>query len=69
MDRRTVEKQKNRYPKGTRVVLVSMDDIQAPPEGTKGTVLSVDDTGTVHINWDNGSTLGAVFGEDIIQKV
>lgn len=57
------------YPKGTRVWLVSMDDIQAPPVGTEGTVFSVDDMGTVHVLWDNGSTLGAVFGEDIIQKV
>lgn len=57
------------YPEGTRVWLVSMDDIQAPPVGTEGTVFSVDDMGTVHVRWDNGSTLGAVFGEDIIQKV
>ena len=28
------------------------------PEGTKGTVLVVDDTGTIHVKWDNGSSLG-----------
>ena len=27
-----------RYPAGTRVELLQMDDVQAPPIGTKGTV-------------------------------
>ena len=57
------------YPKGTRVELGSMDDVQAPPVGTKGTVLWVDDIGTVHVKWDNGSTLGAAYGEDRIFKL
>ena len=43
------------YPKGTRVELVKMDDIQAPPVGTPGTVQLVDDTGTIMVDWDNGS--------------
>jgi hypothetical protein len=34
------------YPAGTRVELVQMDDVQAPPAGTKGTVIGVDDTGS-----------------------
>ena len=29
----------------------------------------VDDTGTVFADWENGSTLGAVFGEDRIRRV
>ena len=48
-----------------------MDDIQAPPTGTLGTVRYVDDIGTIHIKWDNGSSLGLVIGEDrfvVIQK-
>ncbi len=44
-----------------------MDDIQAPPIGTKGTVRHVDDIGTIHVGWDTGSGLGVVFGEDIIK--
>lgn len=28
--------------------------------GTEGTVTSVDDAGTVHVNWDDGSRLGLV---------
>ena len=58
-----------KYPKGARVELVRMDDIQAPPTGTKGTVRDVDDIGTIHISWDNGSSLGAVYGEDVIALI
>ena len=44
-----------------------MDDIQAPPIGTLGTVKHVDDIGTIHVSWDTGSGLGVVFGEDIVR--
>ena len=65
-----VEKTKRRYPAGTRVELVFMDDpYRDMPKGLKGTVRMVDDTATVHVNWDNGSTLGAVYGEDKIRRV
>ena len=63
-DRKVVERLRERYPKGTRVELVRMEDIQAPPIGTKGTVTAVDDMGTVHVRWDNGSSLGVAYGED-----
>ena len=36
--REIVESIRKRYPIGSRVELVFMDDIQAPPVGTKGTV-------------------------------
>lgn len=55
---------KERYPSGTRVRLENMDDRQAPPVGTEGTVYSVDDIGTIHVKWDNGSFLGLVYGVD-----
>ena len=57
------------FSEGTRVRLLKMDDTQAPPIGTEGTVVYVDDIGTVHISWDNGSGLGAVWEEDRIEKV
>ena len=50
-----VEQLRKRYPAGTRVRLVSMDDIQAPPVGTLGTVRGVDDAGDILVRWDNGS--------------
>ena len=49
---------------GTRVELVQMNDVQAPPPGTRGTVQYVDDIGTIHVKWDNGSSLGLAYGED-----
>ena len=60
---------RSRYRVGSRVVLVFINDAQAPPVGTKGTVNYVDDIGTIHVNWDNGSTLGVVFGEDRVWMI
>jgi len=57
------------YPVGTRVELVRMDDVQAPPIGTKGTVYGVDDTGSILVNWDNGSGLNVVYGVDVCRKL
>lgn len=55
---------RERFLRGTRVELVKMDDPQAPPIGTKGIVLGVDDIGSVMVAWDNGSRLSVVYGED-----
>ena len=57
------------YPAGTRVELIKMNDVQAPPAGTLGTVLGVDDTGSLLMRWDNGSGLNVVYGEDVVRKV
>jgi len=43
--------------KGKRVKLIKMNDPQAPPSGTHGTIKGTDDIGQIHVNWDNGSTL------------
>ena len=67
--REIVESIRREYPAGTRVELVRMDDVQAPPAGTKGTVKGVDDTGSLLMRWDNGSGLNVVYGEDIVQKI
>lgn len=63
-----VERIRRQYPAGTRVELVKMDDIQAPPIGTKGTVLGVDDIGSIMVAWDNGSRLSIAYGQDICRK-
>ncbi len=65
----TVERVRSQYPAGTRVKLVRMDDRQAPPAGTLGTVIGVDDTGSLLMRWDNGSGLNVVYGEDIVRKI
>ncbi len=67
-DRNTVRLLRDKFPEGCLVKLVDMDDPQAPPQGTEGSVMFVDDTGTVHVKWDTGSTLGAVYGEDVIAR-
>ena len=67
--RETVERIRQEYPVGCRVELLRMDDPQAPPIGTCGTVIGVDDTGSVMVRWDNGSGLHVVYGEDEGRKV
>ena len=64
-----VERIRREYPVGTRVELVQMDDAQAPPIGTQGTVWGVDDTASLMVHWDNGSSLHVVYGEDIVCKI
>ena len=64
----TVERLRREYPSGTRVELVRMDDPQAPPAGTKGTVLCVDDIGSIMVDWDNGCGLSVAYGEDVVRK-
>jgi hypothetical protein len=67
--RQIVEDLRKQYPNGTRVELVRMDDVQAPPTGTRGTVTGVDDTGSLMVSWDNGSGLNVIYGEDIVRKI
>ena len=64
-----VEKVRAKYPIGTRVELVKMDDVQAPPVGTKGTVKGVDDTASLLIDWDNGCGLNVIYGIDKVRKI
>ena len=63
-DRSIVERVRQEYPAGTRVILEEMADPQAPPVGTMGTVQAVDDSASLVMRWDNGSGLNVVYGED-----
>ena len=49
------------FPVGCRVELLNMDDPATPPTGTLGSIVAIDALGTLHVAWDNGSTLGIVF--------
>ena len=69
ISKETLQALRERYPKGTRVELVQMDDSQAPPVGTKGIVRGVDDMGSIMVAWDNGCGLSVAYGEDICRKV
>ena len=66
--RETVERIRKQYPVGCRVELLRMDDVQAPPIGTRGTVQYVDDLGSLGVAWDNGSSLQVVYGEDLCRR-
>lgn len=44
--------------------VLTVDDNVTVPPGTLGTVDSIDDGGTIHVVWDNGSRLGLLPGQD-----
>lgn len=59
----------NQYKKGTRIRCLYMNDPYQPvPQGMTGTVTAIDDAGTIHVHWDNGSSLGLIPGIDIFEK-
>ena len=64
-----VERLKKQYPVGTRIVLRKMEDFQAPPVGTKGTVQGIDDIGSLIVKWDNGCGLSVAYGVDEVEKL
>ena len=64
ISRERLQALRERFKPGTRVELLKMDDVQAPPIGTRGTVIGVDDIGSIMVNWDNGSGLSVAYGED-----
>ncbi len=77
-DKQFAQRMKDNYKPGTRLELISMEDPYAKiPPGTRGTVVCVDDIhhsafcpfGTIHVNWDNGSGLGLVPGEDAFRRL
>ena len=58
-----------RYPIGTRVRLIQMDDYQAPISGTLGTINNIDDLGDLMVSWDDGSSLKLIVGIDDFEVV
>jgi len=65
LSKEQVEKIRMKYPAGTKIVCYNMKDPYNPiPKGTRGSVSFVDDAGTIHMNWENGSCLGLIYGVD-----
>lgn len=61
---------KTMYPAGKRVRLNhTSDPYTRMCSGEMGTISCVDDIGTIFVNWDCGSRLGMVFGEDSISII
>ena len=70
-DMRIQEQRREAFPHGSRVRAVRFAEDGGPsetlPRGTEGTVEHVDDMGTVHVHWDNGSRLGALLEDTIVR--
>ena len=65
-----LEALREKYPQGCRVELVRMDDpYREMPPGLRGTVEGVDDSGSIHVHWQNGSSLAVVYGEDYAVRI
>ena len=65
-----LQRLKEKYPAGTILKVISMDDPYHPiPLGTLGEVTMVDDAGTIHMRWQNGSSLGIIEGVDSFEVV
>ena len=75
---RMAERYKAEYPSGTRIMLKVKqsltfeylgEDMHRVEDNTRGTVLTVDDIGTLHCKFDNGRTLGLIPSEDSFRKL
>ena len=62
--RKEIERLRKKYLEETRVRLFSMTGAPQMQEGLTGTVRFVDDIGSIHVDWDNGSTLALIPDED-----
>ena len=64
MDDKKLKRLRELYKKGMRVELAYMDDKFAPPKGTRGTIVGIDDAGSIMTHWDNGSSLSLLEDAD-----
>ena len=65
-----LKKLREDYPPGTKVELIEMhDQYRDMPAGLTGEVTGVDDTGTIHVAWCNGSSLGCLYGIDYLKRI
>ncbi len=63
--REYIEHLREKHPEGSRVQLVSLNDPYSKlTPGECGVLRLIDDLGTYHVDWDSGSRLGLVPGED-----
>lgn len=67
--RQEVERIRSQYQAGMRIELIHMDDVQAPPAGTRGNIIAVDDVGDLIVAWDNGCGLNLVPGVDAFRVI
>lgn len=70
-DRATIDRLREQFPKGCRIVLDAMDDpFHHIPPGTQGVCHGVDDAGGVMTAWDDGNgSLSVAYGADRAHRV
>ena len=68
MTREDVERIREEFSPGSRVILYEMKGEPQMPYDLRGEVTTVDDAGQIHVRWENGSTL-ALTEEDEFAKV
>ena len=58
------------YPAGTEAELIEMNDpYRNMPPGLRGVIETIDDAGSAHIQWENGSSLAAIYGVDRYRRI
>lgn len=57
-----------KYPIGTKVKLLKMNDPYTPPIGSIGVVKGIDDLGSLLIQWENHGRL-SILSEDVIDLI
>ena len=60
-----LEQLRKQYPKGTKLQMITMRNEKYPvPPGTVGEVTHIDDIGSIHMKWENGSSLALISEVD-----
>jgi len=67
MMRNEVDRLRDLYLPGTRIILHKMEGEPRMYDGLEGSVTGVDDAGQIHMHWDNGSSLALSFEEDAFE--
>ena len=69
-DKKYIEQLRKKYPVGTKIQLISMRNEKYPVlPGTIGEVTHIDDAGSVHMKWENGSSLALIPEVDSFRVV
>lgn len=64
-----VEKLREMYPEGTKIILQEMQGESQMAKGLNGTVTHVDDAGQIHMRWENDSSLALNVEVDTFKKI
>ena len=69
-NKKYIEELRKMYPVGTKIQLISMRDEKYPVlPGTMGEVTHIDDMGSIHMKWENGSSLAIIPEVDSFKVV